>query len=111
VVSGIMQLNETTTWKARHLFKERVLQVKITGLQKPDFFIDEQVKGDFLMMKHEHYFKHAENGTIMIDQFRYEVKGIFGKWINRIYLEKYIRKLLEERNAFIKNVAEGNLWK
>ena len=30
-------------------------------------FIDEQIKGDFKMMKHEHHFKPCENGTIMID--------------------------------------------
>jgi hypothetical protein len=38
VMSGLMNLNDTVTWKARHFFKERMLQVKITQLQKPDFF-------------------------------------------------------------------------
>src|SRR4030095_2516758 len=77
VMSGLLKPDDTVTWKAKHFFKERTLTVKITKLQKPDLFIDEQVKGDFVMMKHEHYFKSVENGTIMIDQFRFESpKGV-----------------------------------
>lgn len=111
-VSGLMDLNDTVTWKAKHLFKERVLEIRITEIKRPDYFIDEQVKGDFTFLKHEHYFKPIENGIFMIDQFRYEIAyGGFGKLLNRFYLEKYMTRLLEERNAFIKKVAESNQWK
>jgi ligand-binding SRPBCC domain-containing protein len=112
VMSGLMNLNDTVTWKAKHFFKERILQIRIIQLQKPDFFIDEQVKGDFGQMKHEHYFKQTENGTIMIDQFRFESpKGFFGKLLDQLYLAKYMTRLLEERNAVIKKVAESSQWK
>jgi ligand-binding SRPBCC domain-containing protein len=109
--SGLAQLNETMTWKARHLFKDRTLTSKITQLQRPDFFIDEQIAGDFALLKHEHYFKPVENGTLLIDQFRYEVPhGTVGKWLDRLYLERYMTRLLEQRNQVIRQVAEGNLW-
>lgn len=112
VMSGLMNLNDSVTWKAKHLFRERRLSVKITQFQKPDFFIDEQVRGDFKMMKHEHYFKAVENGTIMIDQFRFELKnGWIGKFISSIYLENYLKNLLLERNTAIKKAAEGSQWK
>src|SRR5919107_3243133 len=71
--SGLMDLGETVTWKAKHVYKERIMTVKITSLQRPFAFTDEQVKGDFKMMKHEHFFKPTDNGTIMIDQFFYEL--------------------------------------
>ena len=110
--SGLMNLNDTVTWSAKHLMKQRILKVQITKMQSPDFFVDEQVRGDFAMMKHEHYFKPIENGTIMIDQFHYEVpKGLAGKLVNRFYLEKYITGLLAKRNEMIKTAAEGNQWK
>lgn len=110
-ISGLMNLNDTVTWTAKHLFRQRRLKIKITKLQKPDFFIDEQEEGDFKLMKHEHYFKPAQNGTIMIDQLHFETPyGFFGKFINAIYLEKYMAKLLNERNQMIKEIAEGNLW-
>jgi ligand-binding SRPBCC domain-containing protein len=112
VMNGLMNMNDDVTWKAKHLFKVRTLKIKITQMQRPDFFCDEQVSGDFLTLKHEHYFKPIENGTIMIDQFRYELKKSFiTKLVNRFYLEKYMTKLLEESNAVIKAAAEGNQWK
>jgi ligand-binding SRPBCC domain-containing protein len=112
VMTGLMNINDDVTWKAKHLFKERTLKIKITQMQRPEFFCDEQLNGDFLSLKHEHYFKTIENGTIMIDQFRYELKKNFiMKLVNRVYLEKYMRRLLEERNAVIKTAAEGNQWK
>ncbi len=111
-VAGLMNVEDEVTWKARHLFKERTLSVRITALKQPDYFADEQIRGDFALMKHEHYFKPAENGTIMIDQFRYELKqGVWGRLVNRFYLEKYLRRLLVERNEGIKTIAEGNQWK
>ncbi|HEU4469508.1 MAG TPA: SRPBCC family protein [Flavisolibacter sp.] len=112
VMSGLVKEGDTITWQARHLNKERQLEIKITGYSKPDFFIDEQVKGDFVLFKHEHYFKEIENGTIMIDQLRFESPyGFWGRLVNRFYLEKYITRLLEQRNAAIKKASEGNQWK
>jgi hypothetical protein len=66
----------------------------------------------FEMLKHEHYFKPIQNGTLMIDQFRYEIKsGRLGDLLNKVYLTKYMERLLEERNTVIKEVAEGPQWK
>jgi len=111
-MSGLMNLNDSVTWTAKHLFKQRRLKIKITKLQRPEYFVDEQETGDFKMMKHEHYFKAIENGTIMIDQFHFETpRGWIGRLINHFYLEKYMTQLLKERNKMIKEVAEGNLWK
>jgi ligand-binding SRPBCC domain-containing protein len=111
-MSGLMNLNDTVTWTAKHFFKQRRLKIKITKFQRPEHFIDEQEEGDFKMMKHEHYFKSIENGTIMIDQFHFETpRGLIGRLINNFYLERYMTKLLQERNKMIKEIAEGNLWK
>ena len=108
----LINLGETVTWKAKHLFRERFLKVKITAMQAPWSFIDEQVQGDFRSMKHEHFFKQVQNGTIMIDQFHYTLRyGRLGNFVNAIYLKKYMQRLLEERNGMIRLVAEGNDWK
>ncbi|HEU0110903.1 MAG TPA: SRPBCC family protein [Flavisolibacter sp.] len=111
-MTGLMNTGDEVTWKAKHLFKERIMRVRISECNKPDFFIDEQVEGDFASMKHEHYFKSIENGTIMIDQFHFNIRfGLFGTIINKVYLVKYMTRLLRERNETIKKIAEGNQWK
>ena len=112
VMSGLMNEGDTVTWKAKHLFRERILKVNLTKMQRPDYFADEQVEGDFASMKHEHHFKPIENGTIMIDQFHFESpRGLLGKWFNKIYLENYLKRLLLGRNELIKKAAESNQWK
>lgn len=109
---GLIQNEDTVTWKAKHFFKNRFLRVKITDLQKAKKFIDEQIQGDFKMMKHEHHFKSCENGTLLIDLFHYESPyGVLGQWFNNLYLTKYLRNLLEQRNKVIKEYAESGKWK
>jgi ligand-binding SRPBCC domain-containing protein len=108
---GLINLNETVTWKAKHLMRTRVLQVQITAMQRPFSFIDEMKKGSFKSMKHEHHFKQIDNGTLMIDIFNYEPPyGGLGRLINNLYLFSYLEKLLDQRNKVIKEYAETNKW-
>ena len=109
---GLIEKEETVTWRAKHFFKTRILRVKITDMKKPDQFTDEQLNGDFKMMKHEHYFKPCDNGTILIDLLHFESPyGILGEWFNNFYLTNYMKRLLEQRNKTIKEVAESERWK
>jgi ligand-binding SRPBCC domain-containing protein len=109
---GLIENEDTVTWKARHLFKNRLLRVKVTEMEKMKQFTDEQLQGDFRMMKHEHHFKSCENGTLLIDLFHFESRyGMFGQWFNNLYLTRYLRRLLEERNRLIKEYAESGKWK
>jgi len=81
-------------------------------MQRPDFFIDEMLKGDFKSFYHEHHFKAADNGTIMIDMINFESPfGAIGKIFNSLFLRSYIEKLLIKRNAVIKDYAETQKWK
>lgn len=110
--TGLMEEGQVVTWKAKHVFKERTLKVKITSMHRPFSFIDEQLEGDFLSMKHEHYFKPLKNGTFLIDQFRYELPyKALGNLFNALYFTRYMEKLLEGRNEVIRQVAESDQWK
>ncbi len=109
---GLLEKDDTVTWKAKHLMKERVMRVRISSLNKYESFTDEQVEGSFASMKHDHFFKPIENGTILIDKFEYKVPyGGFGNFINNLFLQRYIKKLLTHRNQVIKEFAEGEQWK
>lgn len=109
---GLIEKNESVTWKAKHLFKTRFLRSEISDMKKPDMFIDQQVKGDFKMMKHEHHFKPCENGTIMIDLIEFEAPyGSVGKLFSKLYLTRYLKNLIEQRNKSIKELAEGEKWR
>jgi ligand-binding SRPBCC domain-containing protein len=109
---GLIENEDTVTWKARHFFKNRLLRVKVTDMRSREKFIGEQLQGDFKMMKHEHYFKACENGTLLIDLFHFESPyGMLGRWFNSLYLTRYLRRLLEHHNKTIKEYAETGRWK
>jgi ligand-binding SRPBCC domain-containing protein len=109
---GLIENEDTVTWKARHLFKNRLLRVKVTDMRSREKYIDEQLQGDFKMMKHEHHFKQCENGTLLIDLFHFEAPyGMLGRWFNSLYLTRYLKRLLEQRNKTIKEYAETGRWK
>jgi len=109
---GLIGLDETVTWKARHLMKTRILRSRIIAMKPPFSFTDEMVEGDFKSLKHEHHFKRIDNGTLLIDLFHFESPfGWVGRTLNGIYLTRYMRTLLEQRNLVIKEYAESDKWK
>jgi len=112
ITSGLINKNETVTWRAKHLFKIRYFTTRISEMQSPNFFIDEMQKGDFKSLKHEHHFKKIDNGTIMIDILNFESPyGIIGKWFNKIYLKNILQKFIVQRSIVIKDYAETGKWK
>lgn len=109
---GLIEKDETVTWKAKHVFKTRILRVKITEMKKHEYFVDEQIQGDFKMMRNEQHFKSCDNGTLLITLFNFESPfGLLGEWFNKLYLTRYIKNLLEHRVGFIKKIAESERWK
>lgn len=112
VRNGLIGLNETVTWKAKHLGKTRIFKSKITEAEKPSMFTDEMQEGDFKKMKHQHHFKKVDNGTLMIDLIDFESPySAIGRLFNKLYLTTYLRKLIEQRNRMIKEYAETDKWK
>jgi len=110
--TGLIGPGETVTWKARHLYRTRILKSKIGDMNRPVSFTDEMVQGDFKSLRHEHYFKPITNGTLLIDLFHFESPyGGLGKLANKLFLTNYLKKLLEQRNRVIKEYAESEKWK
>ena len=110
--SGLIELGETVTWKAKHLLKTRFLRSKIIAMTTSSSFTDEMVQGDFSSLRHEHHFKEIENGTLMIDILQFESPyGFLGKLANSLVLQRYLTRLLEMRNKAIKQYAESEKWK
>ncbi|WP_323755801.1 SRPBCC family protein [Roseivirga sp.] len=111
-ITGLIGLNETVTWRAKHFGITQNLTSKITAFDSPHFFVDEMVSGAFKSFKHEHHFEEIDGQTQMIDCFDYTSPlGIIGRFFDSIVLEKYMFKLLEKRNQVIKEFAESEKWK
>ncbi len=107
-----MKLNDTVTWRAKHFGIYQNLTSKITKYKFPTCFVDEQVKGAFKWIHHQHAFQQTDNGTIMTDIFEFEAPfGILGRLFSKLVLTNYMKRFLEKRNAIIKEYAESEEWK
>ena len=111
-ISGLIGMNESVTWRAKHFGVYQNLTSKITEFERPKYFTDEMQKGAFKEFKHEHLFLDFKKGTLMIDIFEYKSPfGIFGKLADKIFLKKYMTKLLINRNKCVKEFSESDKWK
>ncbi|MDB5222453.1 MAG: hypothetical protein JWN83_1120 [Chitinophagaceae bacterium] len=112
ITKGLININETVTWQANHLFKKRRFTSEITSMTTPVHFCDEMTAGDFASFKHDHYFDPVEGGTIMRDLIKFKSPyNIIGKVFNKIYLTHYLKDLTIKRNECIKLYAESCEWK
>lgn len=110
--AGLIELGETVTWQAKHFGIRQQLTSRITAMQVPYFFVDEQVKGAFQKLYHQHIFQYDGTYTYMTDIFEFDSPmGILGKIFNRLILTRYMTRFLSQRNEVIKKYAESSLWK
>lgn len=110
--SGLIELNDRVTWRAKHLGFYQTLTSEITEFDPPNYFVDEMVRGAFKRFRHEHYFSAQKDGTLMRDVFDYQSPlGLLGKLADQLFLEQYMFNFLEQRNQVIKQYAESKRWK
>lgn len=108
--SGLIELGETVTWRAKHFGIWQTLTVRITEMEPFNYFTDEMVEGAFKNFRHEHYFYPINNQTLMKDIFSFDAPiGFLGIIANFLFLKRYMRKLLEQRNELVKQEAEKHL--
>jgi len=110
--TGLVELNDTITWRAKHLGICQHLTVKIVAMDRPHSFVDVMLQGAFAYMKQTHIFEPSGNGARMTDVFEYaSPMGWLGRMADQFFLRVYMTKLLINRNKEIKTVAEGDRWK
>lgn len=110
--TGLIQLNDTVTWEAKHFGIRQQLTSRISQYRSPEVFVDEMVKGAFKRIYHEHWFKEMDGKTTMTDIFDYTAPmGILGKFAGKLFLSNYMRGFLLKRNQIIKEFAETDKWK
>ena len=76
----------------------------ITSYDPPHGFVDEQIKGPYVLWHHRHSFKKENSGTIIRDTVRYAVPlGIIDRFLNLIWIQKDLKDIFVYRRKFIEN--------
>ena len=107
VRQGEMSAGETVTWRARHFGVPWRMTSLISAYERPARFVDEQTAGPFRSWWHEHRFEETPTGTTMIDEVEFSSPlGILGRFANWLVLERYMTRLLTERNRWLREELE-----
>jgi ligand-binding SRPBCC domain-containing protein len=111
VTSGLISLGEEVTWRAWHFGAPLRMTSRITELEAPNFFVDEQIRGPFRSFRHIHEFSETAGGTVMVDRIEFAAPfGPLGRLAERLVLTRYLRNLIEQRNRHLTGkprAAEG----
>jgi ligand-binding SRPBCC domain-containing protein len=108
VTSGLMGLGDEVTWEATHFGIRQRLTSRITEFERPDRFVDEMVRGAFKRFRHLHEFVARDDRTVMRDVFDYTAPlGPLGRAADVLVLRRYMTRLLQRRNAYLKSFAEA----
>ena len=107
--SGTIRLGESVTWRARHFGIVWRMTSRITDLEAPHRFVDEQVRGPFARFHHLHQFEPSAHGTRMVDEIEFSAPlGPLGLLAERIALARYLPRLIRERNASLAAELRGD---
>ena len=102
VTAGLISLGEEVTWRAWHFGIPIHMTSRITEMVSPDYFVDEQVKGPFRRFRHIHEFLDDGEETVMIDRIEFAAPlGPAGRIVERLFLARYLRDLIETRNRYL----------
>jgi ligand-binding SRPBCC domain-containing protein len=102
VTSGLIGDGQRVTWWAVHFGIPLRMTIRITDFSPPRSFVDEQVRGPFRYFRHEHAFHALDGRTLMVDRVSFAAPfGVLGVLAERLVLERYLRRLIEQRNEFL----------
>lgn len=107
VTSGHIGLGQTVTWRATHFRIPLTMTSRVTELERPRRFVDEQVRGPFRSFHHEHVFETLDGVTRMVDRIRFDAPvGPIGRLVERAVLASYLQKLIAVRGEYLQAEAE-----
>ncbi|QKJ64910.1 SRPBCC family protein [Flavobacterium sp. M31R6] len=107
ITSGLINYNETVTWRGKHFGFYLTHKSRITAMTTPDYFMDEMEEGKFESFQHQHFFEEIDGETIMTDKLQYETPfGIIGKLFNFLFLKRHLTDFLLNRNQILREFSE-----
>ncbi|WP_313813334.1 SRPBCC family protein [Glutamicibacter sp.] len=107
VTAGRIGWGEQVTWRATHFGIPFKMTSKITALDAPHTFTDEQQRGPFKRFHHVHEFFAVRGETIMVDKIHFQAPlGPLGWIAERLVLGWYMPKLIRLRNQYL--ISEGH---
>lgn len=109
VTSGPISLGEEVTWRAWHFGVPIRMTSRITEMESPQYFVDEQVRGPFRSFRHVNEFSRDATGTTMTDRIEFAAPfGLIGRMVEKTVLVRYLQHLIVVRSRHLTEEPTGS---
>ncbi|OAE02684.1 SRPBCC family protein [Arthrobacter sp. OY3WO11] len=106
VTSGLIGEGQEVTWRAQHFGLPLTMTSRVTHMDFPRSFTDEQVKGPFRSFRHVHEFEATPGGCIMTDRVEFTAPfGLLGRAVENLVLRPYLQRLIRDRGRFLAGIS------
>lgn len=100
--TGLISLGQQVTWRAWHFGIPMRMTSRITDMEAPNYFVDQQIRGPFQRFRHVHEFSQDDGVTTMTDRIEFAAPlGPLGRIAEKLVLARYLKKLIETRNRYL----------
>jgi len=112
-VEGSVAGGDSVRWRGWKWGLPHEHESLIEPFDPPHFFRDRMTAGRFAAFEHDHRFASRGDGSVLLrDEVRFRMKWRgAGLMIGRSLVAPHVRRLLRERFALIKRLAEGEEWR
>jgi ligand-binding SRPBCC domain-containing protein len=112
-LEGVVVGGDTVRWRGWKWGLRHDHESLIEAFDPPRFFRDRMIAGRFAAFEHDHQFTNQEDGKVLLqDEVRFAMRwGAAGLMIGRTAVVPHVRKLVKERFALIRRMAEGQEWR
>ncbi|MEO8819542.1 MAG: SRPBCC family protein [Ginsengibacter sp.] len=86
-------------------------KTEIAKVDKPNSFVDRQLKGPYKLWEHTHVLIEKENGTLMKDSVKYQLPfGILGRLAHALIVRKKLNHIFAYRRQILNQIfnSHGN---
>jgi ligand-binding SRPBCC domain-containing protein len=106
-VNGLLAAGDLVCFRARHFGLPFALDARVVDVDAPHGFSDEQVRGPFRALRHDHVFVETGAGTLVTDRIEWESPlGLLGRLADEVAVRRQLLGILTARNAHLKRRAE-----
>ncbi|MFI5956455.1 SRPBCC family protein [Cryptosporangium sp. NPDC051539] len=106
-LSGRLSAGDLVCFRARHFGLRLGLDARVVSMEAPVRFSDEQVRGPFASLRHDHLFAPTGAGTLVTDRVVWRSPfGLVGRLADEIAVRRQLLGILTARNTHLKRRAE-----
>ncbi|HUJ12709.1 MAG TPA: SRPBCC family protein [Thermoanaerobaculia bacterium] len=103
-VSGLLETGDLVTFEGRHFGIRQRFTARIVEMRRPEFFIDEMVRGTFKWLRHIHEFEERGGDTLMRDTL--EWRAPLGFIADPLFLRRHMHWFVATKQRALKELAE-----